>query len=33
MAELRVPVSAADHIRGGADGRVVLVEYGCQSAR
>ena len=28
MAELRVPVSAADHIRGGADGRVVLVEYG-----
>lgn len=28
MAELRVPVSAADHVRGGADGRVVLVEYG-----
>lgn len=28
MSELRVPVSAADHARGGADGRVVLVEYG-----
>ena len=28
MAELRVPVSAADHIRGGANGPVVLVEYG-----
>lgn len=28
MAELRVPVSAADHIRGGAKGQVVLVEYG-----
>jgi protein-disulfide isomerase len=28
MAELRVPISAADHIRGGADGHVVLVEYG-----
>jgi protein-disulfide isomerase len=28
MAELRVPVSPADHMRGGADGRVVLVEYG-----
>ncbi|MGY2047989.1 DsbA family protein [Methylobacterium sp. JK268] len=28
MAELRVPVSAADHIRGGAHGQVVLVEYG-----
>ncbi|MBB5757152.1 protein-disulfide isomerase [Methylorubrum rhodinum] len=28
MAELRVPVSAADHVRGGAFGRVVLVEYG-----
>ncbi|MCJ2142793.1 DsbA family protein [Methylobacterium sp. E-066] len=28
MAELRVPVSAADHTRGGANGRVVLVEYG-----
>lgn len=28
MAELRVPVSADDHIRGGANGPVVLVEYG-----
>ncbi|MGV7029614.1 DsbA family protein [Methylobacterium symbioticum] len=28
MAELRVPVSAADHIRGGASGKVILVEYG-----
>lgn len=28
MAELRVPVSGADHIRGAANGRVVLVEYG-----
>lgn len=28
MAELRVPVSAADHIRGRANGQVVLVEYG-----
>ncbi|WP_345821912.1 thioredoxin domain-containing protein [Methylobacterium fujisawaense] len=28
MAELRVPVSAADHARGAAAGRVVLVEYG-----
>jgi protein-disulfide isomerase len=28
MAELRIPVSAADHIRGGAHGQVVLVEYG-----
>lgn len=28
MAELRVPVSADDHVRGGATGRVVLVEYG-----
>ena len=28
MAVLRVPVSADDHIRGGANGPVVLVEYG-----
>ena len=28
MAELKVPVSAADHARGGVDARVVLVEYG-----
>ncbi|MCJ2049174.1 DsbA family protein [Methylobacterium sp. J-070] len=28
MAELKVPVTAADHARGGANGQVVLVEYG-----
>lgn len=28
MAELKVPVSAADHARGAAAGRVVIVEYG-----
>jgi protein-disulfide isomerase len=28
MAELKVPVSAADHLRGVASGQVVLVEYG-----
>lgn len=28
MSQLRVPVSARDHIRGGNDAKVTLVEYG-----